>query len=161
MRKKENKMSAKTSYGCVLICASAAAFFGGMLFVTLNPYSTDKLNKFMNLMNADQLEIYNEISRERMHIYLIGLILGLLIGFIYLYYGMKSTGLSRTCGFVFITMATTYLFYLLYPKSKYMLSYLTTDEQRTAWLDVYRGMQYRHYMGMMLGIISYVLVSIL
>jgi hypothetical protein len=132
-----------------------------MLFVSLNPYSSDKLDKFMGLLTADQQTVYKEISRERMHIYLMGLVLGLLLGFIYLYHGGKSAGLARTCGFVFITMATTYLFYLLYPKSKYMLSYLTTDDQRAAWLDVYRGMQYRHYMGMVLGVIAYVLVSTL
>ena len=154
-------MSAKTSYGCVLVCSAAAAFFGGMLFVSLNPYSAEKLNRFMSLMTPEQQSIYKEVSRERMHIYLMGLIIGLLLGFIYLYHGVKGAGLTRTCGFVFITMATTYLFYLLYPKSKYMLTYLTTDEQRAAWLDVYRGMQYRHYMGMVLGIIAYVLVSTL
>ena len=154
-------MSAKTSYGCVLVCSAAAAFFGGMVFVSLNPYSKDKLDKFMGLLTADQQTLYKEISRERMHIYLMGLVLGLLLGFIYLYHGVKGAGLARTCGFVFITMATTYLFYLLYPKSKYMLTYLTTDDQRAAWLDVYRGMQYRHYMGMVLGVISYVLVSML
>jgi hypothetical protein len=154
-------MSVKTNYGCILVCASAAAFFGGMLFVSLNPYSKDKLDKFMGLLTSDQQTTYKEISSERMHIYLMGLVLGLLLGFIYLYHGVKTTGLARTCGFVFITMATTYLFYLLYPKSKYMLSYLTTDDQRTAWLDVYRGMQYRHYMGMLLGVIAYVLVSML
>ena len=154
-------MSAKTSYGCVLVCSAAAAFFGGMVFVSLNPYSKDKLDKFMGLLTADQQTLYREISRERMHIYLMGLVLGLLLGFIYLYHGVKAASLARTCGFVFITMATTYLFYLLYPKSKYMLSYLTTDDQRAAWLDVYRGMQYKHYMGMVLGVIAYVLVSIL
>jgi hypothetical protein len=154
-------MSAKTSYGCVLVCSAAAAFFGGMVFVSLNPYSKDKLNKLMSLLTPDQTQVYKEISRERMHIYLMGLVLGLLLGFIYLYHGAKTTGLSRTCGFVFITMATTYLFYLLYPKSKYMLSYLTTDDQRAAWLDVYRSMQYKQYMGMVLGVIAYVLVSTL
>ena len=154
-------MSAKTSYGCVLVCSAAAAFFGGMVFVSLNPYSKDKLDKFMGLLTADQQTLYREISRERMHIYLMGLVLGLLLGFIYLYHGVKAAGLARTCGFVFITMATTYLFYLLYPKSKYMLTYLTTDDQRAAWLDVYRSMQYKQYMGMVLGVIAYVLVSIL
>ena len=154
-------MSVKTSYGCVLVCAAAAAFFGGMVFVSLNPYSADKLNRLMSLLTPEQTQVYKEVSRERMHIYLMGLVLGLLIGFIYLYYGVRAAGMARTCGFVFITMATTYLFYLLYPKSKYLLAYLTTDEQRTAWLDVYRGMQYRHYMGMVLGVIAYVLVSAL
>ncbi len=154
-------MSAKTSYGCVLTCAAAAAFFGGMLFVSLNPYSAEKLNHLMSLLTPDQMDVYKEVSRERMHIYLMGLVVGLLLGFIYLYHGVRQPGMARTCGFVFITMAVTYLFYLLYPKSKYMLTYLTTDEQRAAWLDVYRGMQYRHYMGMVLGVIAYVLVSTL
>ncbi len=154
-------MSAKTSYGCVLTCAAAAAFFGGMLFVSLNPYSAEQLNHLMSLLTPDQMDVYKEVSRERMHIYLMGLVVGLLLGFIYLYHGVRQPGMARTCGFVFITMAVTYLFYLLYPKSKYMLTYLTTDEQRAAWLDVYRGMQYRHYMGMVLGVIAYVLVSTL
>jgi hypothetical protein len=150
-----------TGYGCVLVCAAAAAFFGGMLFVSLNPYNKDKLDRLLSLLNADQRQIYNEVSRERLHIYLMGLVIGLLLGFIYLYNSQQKPGLGRTCGFVFITMAVTYLFYLLYPKSKYMLTYLTTDAQRAAWQDVYRSMQYKHYMGMLLGLIAYVLVSTL
>lgn len=146
---------------CMLVCATAAAFFGAMLFVSLSPYDENKLRDFRALLSPDQDQVYSEIGRERMFIYVMGLVLGLLLGFIYLYFYKSVKGVPRTCAFVFITLGVTYLFYLLYPKSKYMLPYLTTDAQRAAWLRVYKGMQYKHYMGMVLGAIAYVLVSLL
>ena len=147
-----------SNYTCVLACAGAAAFFGGMLYVSLNPVKNDKLNTFLALLNPQQRVIYSDLTRERMQIYLMGLILGLLVGFIFLYQS-GAAGMMRSCGFVFIALSITYLFYMLYPKSTYMLYHLTTDDQRSAWMEIYKTMQYRHYMGMVLGIIAYALVS--
>ena len=67
--------------------------------------------------------------------------------------------IQRVCLFLVVGMGTAYLYYSLYPKSKYILEYLTTPEQNAAWLEIYKEMKSRHYMGLLLGIIGYALVG--
>jgi hypothetical protein len=142
---------------CYITCAIASAFFGGMLYLTLNPYKHQVLQNYLDTLDAKQLEIFNVVHKERMQIYLMGLVLGLLLGFIYLQYA--KAGVARTCAFVAIVMGVNYLFYMIYPKSMYMIHHLKTPEQVTAYKNVYRTMQYNQYMGMVLGLVAYVLVS--
>jgi len=144
---------------CFLSCAVAAAFFGGMLYISLNPYKYSALHQFLDTLTKQQVQTFNNIHKERMQIYLMGLILGLLLGFIYLQ--MAKPGMARTCAFVAIVMGVNYLFYMIYPKSDYMVKHLVTPEQVNAWQHVYRTMQYNQYMGMVLGLVSYVLVSMI
>ncbi len=142
---------------CVLLCTVAAGLFGSMLYVTLNPYNKPVLLRFMNTLTTEQLELYHKVSRERMQIYLVGLLIGLFTGLIYL--RLANPGVVRTCGFVLITLGITYLFYYIWPKSTYLVNHLTTDEQRAGWVDVYTHMQRRHYMGMVLGALAYLLLT--
>lgn len=143
---------------CVLLCTAAAALFGSMLYVSLNPTNKQVLTRFLNTLTPELQTVYHKVSRERMQIYLVGLVIGLLLGFIYLKQ-YSTSGTIRTCGFVFIVLAVTYLFYFLWPKSVYLVPLLTTQEQRAGWQDVYRHMQRRHYMGMVLGAVAYLLVG--
>jgi hypothetical protein len=143
---------------CYIACGLAASFFGGMLYITLNPYKYDVLQNYLDLLDEKQKLIFNQVHRERMQIYLMGLVLGLLLGFIYLQ--SRGPSVSRTCAFVAIVMGVNYLFYMIYPKSVYMIRHLETPEQVNAHQTVYRTMQYRQYMGMALGLVAYVLVSI-
>jgi uncharacterized protein YacL len=144
---------------CLVACGLASAFFGGMLYISLNPYKYDVLQNMLSKLDSEQLAVYRTIHKERMQIYLIGLLLGLLLGFIYLNIN-QSTSVARTCTFVSIVMGVNYLFYMIYPKSTYLVRHLKTQEQLDAWQVVYRTMQYRQYMGMVLGLVAYVLVSL-
>lgn len=143
---------------CFVACAVASAFFGGMLYLALNPYKYDVLNQYLLTLDNTQLAIFRKVHKERMQIYLLGLVLGLLLGFIYL--NMSKSGVVRTCVFISIVMGVNYLFYMIYPKSTYMIQHLKTETQINAWQHVYRTMQYRQYMGMVLGVTAYTLVSI-
>jgi hypothetical protein len=147
----------KQSHQCYITCAVASAFFGGMLYLTLNPYKHHVLQKYLDTLDAKQLDLFSAVHKERMQIYLMGLVLGLLLGFIYLQYA--KAGVRRTCAFVAIVMGVNYLFYMVYPKTTYMVRHLTSPEQINAWQDVYRTMQYNQYMGMVLGLVAYILVS--
>jgi hypothetical protein len=51
-----------------------------------------------------------------------------------------------------ITLLTNYLYYMLSPKSDYMVLHLDDQRQRVAWLDIYRGMQVKYHVGLALGI---------
>ena len=151
-------MKSLTNNQCLVACGIASAFFGGMLFLSLNPYKYEVLEQYLATLDENQLAIFRKIHKERMQIYLLGLVLGLLLGFIYL--NVSKSSVARTCTFVAIVMGVNYLFYMVYPKSTYMIKHLNTEEQVNAWQNVYRTMQYRQYMGMVLGLVAYVLVSI-
>jgi hypothetical protein len=138
----------------------AAALFGSMLYVSFNPYKHDVLAQFISTLDSQQQQIFLQIHEERMKIFVLGIIIGLICGTIILLF-MSEHGLVRSCSFALVTLAVTYLVYILYPKSKYMLTYLVRPNQKAAWLRVYKTMQYRSYMGMLLGVGAYLLVSLL
>jgi hypothetical protein len=145
---------------CTLICMGAAALFGSMLYVSFNPYKHDVLTQFINTLDSQQQQIFLQIHEERMKIFVLALIIGLICGTIVLLF-MSEHGIIRSCSFTLVTLTVTYLVYILYPKSKYILNYLVRPNQKTAWLRVYKTMQYRSYMGMLLGAGAYLLVSLI
>ena len=46
--------------------------------------------KFMNTLNNKQKEIYHKIIRERLLLYFGGMLLGIFLGLLYLFYSKKS-----------------------------------------------------------------------
>lgn len=142
---------------CQLWCLVASGLFGAMLYLMFNPNKNIIITNFQKSLTPEQNQVYNEITKERLNIYLVGLVIGLVVGFLYLK-NEKNT-LVRSCVFTVLVLAITHIVYLLAPKSKYMVTYLDTEEKRNKWLDVYKEMKYRHYMGFILGMIAYLLLS--
>ena len=64
---------------CTLICMGAAALFGSMLYVSFNPYKHDVLTQFINTLDTQQQQIFLQIHEERMKIFVLGLIIGLIL----------------------------------------------------------------------------------
>ena len=143
---------------CHVWCLLASGLFAAMLMVMLNPNKTDIIKRFQATLDENQNKIYMEIVKERLNIYLVGLTLGLILGFLYLQYNTSKVA-SRACVFTVLVLFTTNVFYLIVPKSKYMLPILNTEEQRLRWLDVYSEMKYRHILGALLGVISFLVLS--
>ena len=144
---------------CYLLCMIASALFGSMLYLSLNMEKDKVYQQYLQLLDDEQKQVLKEINQERLTIYIKGLALGLVLGFIFLQ--LTKKGMGRTCGFIIIVMAVNYLFYLVYPKSKYMITHLKTQEQKQGWLKVYKTMQFNHYFGMVLGAVAYAIVSVL
>ena len=69
---------------CSLSCVIAAALLGSMVYMLFNYDKNNKILYFMSLLNPEQQEIYKNISKERLNIYLQGWTLGLILGLIYL-----------------------------------------------------------------------------
>lgn len=146
---------------CVSTCLLGFAFLGAMVFCMIKTKDSTVFKRFDSLLTEEQKKIHNEIKQERARIYLQGMALGLVLSFVVL---MKSKTavkgmLSRVCLFLFVGLGTAYMYYSLMPKSKWMLDHLTTPEQSSAWLDIYQEMKRRHYLGLLLGIVGYVLVG--
>ena len=113
--------------------------------------------KFMDTLNSEQKEIYHKIIRERLSLYLGGMLLGILIGLIYLFYTKKSE--RSICIFIIIVFLTKMIVYKGYPKSTYMLYHLDRKDQVSAWTDIYTYMKKIWMLSFILAIISYVLIG--
>jgi len=71
----------------------------------------------------------------------------------------KSSALPKICMVASITFVTNYLFYILYPKTDYMLLHLNDKTQIQGWLNIYKKMQFKFHLGFVLGIVAVIIYS--
>jgi multisubunit Na+/H+ antiporter MnhE subunit len=88
-----------------------------------------------------------------------GYVLGFILSLVIIYYNVsvKHNNLT-TMPLVCIVLATSfvanYFYYIIHPKSDWMLHHLQNKEEIKAWLEMYREMQYNYHMGIALGIVG-------
>ena len=143
---------------CNIACLIAVGMFTGQLYVMFNYNKKKLLDKFSSLLNDEQRTTYKSIISERIKLYVNGMLIGIVLGLAYLYMS-PSKSIGRACIFTMIVLGTNYFYYILTPKSNYMVPHLTTKEQRIAWLNIYREMPYRCKMGLLLGLVSYFILG--
>ena len=136
---------------------SCAIAFVLLLSSILMHFFIDKKDDFLLTLNMDQKKKYKDIIQERFKIYIFGMILGLVLGFLYVY--IYNEDRFKVCKFVAIVLVTKLTFYYFYPKSDFMLYHLTEREQVSAWTDVYRNYKNAWRNSLILAIISYILFS--
>jgi len=117
----------------------------------------DKKDDFMLTLNESQKKKYKDIIQERFKIYIFGMILGLVLGFLYVY--IYNEDRFKVCKFVSIVLVTKLTFYYFYPKSDFMLYHLTEKNQVSAWTDVYRNYKNAWRNSLIIATISYILLS--
>jgi len=66
----------------------------------------------------------------------------------------KLTTTSLVCLVIVVSFFTNYFYYILSPKSTYMLDHINSPEQTKAWLVMYKEMQYNYHFGIVIGIIA-------
>jgi hypothetical protein len=151
---------------CGTTCIIALVFLIANIYTILS-CANDKKDKtnFLNVLTSKQKEIYEEIINERKTIYYMGYGLGILLA-IFTIFIMKKVlkirfnNMSLVCLVGSIVFVTNYLFYILYPKSDYMLLHLSDKRQITEWLKIYRKMQYKFHLGFVFGIIAVIVFCI-
>lgn len=136
---------------------SCAIAFVLLLSSILMHFFIDKKDDFMLTLNVDQKTKYKDIIQERFKIYIFGMILGLVLGFLYVY--IYNEDRFKVCKFVSIVLVTKLTFYYFYPKSDFMLYHLTETEQVSAWTDVYRNYKNAWRNSLIIATISYILLS--
>lgn len=145
---------------CTITCVIALVFLIANIYTILSS-SRDKNDKqdFLNVLNDKQKFTYENIIKERKNIYYMGYILGLLLSLLIIFVirkinKNKLNNISLVCLVGSITFITNYLFYILYPKTDYMLLHLNDKKQIEEWLKIYKKMQFKFHMGFVLGIIA-------
>lgn len=146
---------------CLQSCSISLVFFVSMIYFTIFKMEekTEKLRHFENLLSISQKETYEKIKNERMSIYFTGYTLGFFFSLVLILYyrNVSKTKLSKInilCLVFSVSFITNYFYYMLSPKTTYMLLHLNTKEQTKAWLEIYKSMQYNYHMGFVLGIIA-------
>ncbi len=143
---------------CGNTCIIAFIFLIANIYSILSCSNVNKDN-FYNVLTNIQKDKYNKIIDERRNIYYMGYGLGLLlsiIGFFIIkkFLKLKLSNMSIVCFVGAITFITNYLFYILYPKSDYMLLHLNDKKQIEEWLKIYKKMQFNFHIGFVFGIIA-------
>ncbi len=143
---------------CLNYCVVGAAFLGASILTMMASKRSKNFVNFRKLLNEKQLQIYEYITKERMSIYIQGLILGVLLA-VLITFNSSLKGTNKLCVFVVIALGVNYLFYSLHPKSTYMLLHLNSQQQNEAWLNIYKEMKLRCKLGLLLGLVGYVLIG--
>ena len=137
----------------------SAVFLIGMIYF----YNMTNKSKVM-LFYKDQLPYdlqkrYEKISEERKMISLYGYGLGLILSLFIVTYNLKFKGKkmnssSLVCAVMATCFLTNYFYYVLSPKSDWMLNHINDKDQIKAWLQMYREMSFNYHAGLVLGILA-------
>ena len=144
---------------CAISCMVSVAFIIGMIYFYYFTHKNKVVSHYKTILSPEAQRRFDKIVKERTTISTNGYILGVLISILVLYYKIKVQRLRLSswmmvCTAVAITFLTNYFYYVLYPKSDWMLNHVETKQETMAWLAMYREMQYNYHMGLALGVVA-------
>jgi len=142
----------------VTSCLIGFTLLFASLVMSVMKRDTKMFTNFYALLDEDQKIIYENIVRERLMIYFVGMSLGLGLG-IYYYINAKKDD-YRLCKFLMIIYVVKLAFYYVYPKSPLMLYSLSTKAQVDAWADIYTEMKTNWIKSLAIGFIGYLFISL-
>lgn len=146
---------------CSISCMISAIFVIGMIyFYNLTDKSTI-VKHYKSSLSNDLQKRYEKITKERMNISYQGYILGLILSLGIIFYNVKIispnlrlNSVSLVCTILSTAFITNYFYYMLSPKTDWMLNHMNNQQEVKAWLLMYREMQYNYHFGLVLGIIA-------
>ncbi len=144
---------------CSISCMISAVFVIGMIYFYNATDKSEITKRYKEILSPKLRERYERITNERRNISYYGYVLGVLISLVIIFYNLKIKGvkmntISLVCTVMATAFLTNYFYYMLSPKSDWMLNHVDNQEEVKAWLQMYRSMQYNYHMGMALGIIA-------
>ena len=144
---------------CSISCSISLVFIIAMIYFYNSTSNNEVVKHYKSKLPSDLQVLYDKIAAERQMISYKGFGLGFIISLFIIFYNLniKSGKLNNTsivCIVVATSFLTNYFFYMLSPKSKWMLNYLNDKEQVKAWLQMYKAMQFNYHLGLVLGIIG-------
>ena len=149
---------------CPTSCIVAGAFIVSSIFVSLRVDKSTLKDPLFQLLSERNKNRYMRIANERKNIYLKGFGLGFILSLIALFIlnnnkMFKVTKLMNICFVLATSFTVNYFFYILHPKSDYMVLHLNNDEEKKAWLDIYKTMQFNYHLGFALGLVGMIFIG--
>ena len=144
---------------CCWTCMLSIVFVICTIYFMNATTSSKIMIHYQAQLPAELQNTYQEIVSERSRIYYYGYLLGFILSVVIILYNTqikkdKLSTFSMVSIVVCVSFITNYLYYILYPKSKWMLDSIKTEEQTKAWLKMYQGMQKYFHLGLVLGVVA-------
>jgi len=121
---------------------------------------SDFIQNYKKTLPTNLKILYEKLAKERLYISLYGYILGFILSLFIIFYNLrlkkneKLNNISIVCIVMSTCFLTNYFYYILSPKSDWMLNHVDNQSEVTAWLKMYRQMQVYYHSGLVLGIIA-------
>ena len=134
-------------------------FVSGMLVNKKTPVFTN----LMNSLDDEQKQKFGMIVKERTTIFKKSLGGALVLTLVLLFnLRIKNMSLQKLiCVSIVSSVFLMTLFYMIHPKSDYMVRHLKTQDQRDKWVKMKMDMGMKKYVGLGLGVFIYSLVNIM
>lgn len=143
---------------CAMYCTISIIFIISMIYMMFSVDNNSLKQQFMKTLDDKTKTKYENIILERRNIYFQGYILGLVISMLIILLKLtNNVKMSKTmmvCIVLAVSFMTNYFYYILSPKSSYIITELQTKASREAWLKIYKTMQYNYHVGFVLGIVA-------
>ena len=144
---------------CSISCMISAIFIIGMIYFYNATDKSEIVKHYKEKLPTDLQKRYEKITIERKTISYHGYILGLILSLVIIFYNVnvkhyKMNSFSLVCTVMATCFLTNYFYYMLSPKSDWMLNHTNNQDQVKAWLIMYREMSYNYHLGIALGIIA-------
>ena len=144
---------------CSISCSISAVFIIGMIYFYNMTDKSEIVKHYKGKLSIDLQKRYEKISKERRSISYQGYILGFILSLLIIFYNLKLKGMklntsSLVCTVTATSFLTNYFYYMLSPKTDWMLNHMGNKEEIKAWLQMYREMSYNYHAGLALGIIA-------
>ena len=146
----------------LFIFVFAVALIVKKFYMIANYDKTELMQNLISKLNDKEKEIYKKIKLERFEIYSKGSMYGFIALVVFLFLNKNTTSIiTNVLIAIIIWSMTTYFYYTLSKKSDYMIKYLDTQEEREAWLEIYKTMKNNCHGGFVIGIIIASLLAVL
>ena len=142
---------------CNMSCMISMIFIIGMIYFYSMTYNNAVVKKYKGSLSSDLQKRYDSISKERMMISCQGYALGFFLSLLIIFYNLQIKGVKNfplVCTVMATCFLTNYFYYILSPKSDWMLNHIGNQEETRAWLEMYREMSFNYHAGLVFGIMA-------
>jgi hypothetical protein len=146
---------------CSISCMISLVFIISMIYMNNATQKSQVIELYQAQLPSNLQTLYKKITDERLRIYYYGYALGFIISLVIIianYQKEKAshrmTTFTTICTIVSVSFLTNYFYYMLSPKSAWMLEHINSPEQSKAWLHMYKAMQKYYHTGLALGIVA-------
>jgi hypothetical protein len=136
---------------CSTSCLVAVVF---ALSTVLFPLLLDKafVKGYKNELPVAAQKALKVATAERSVLAFQGLVLGLIFGAILVLLSGKMARMASVCVLAASAFVIQFLYYMLSPKSTWVVKHLHTPEEREGWVRMYRHYQKAYYGSLALGV---------
>ena len=150
---------------CSISCSLATIFIIAMIYMNNAVQNSTFVQNYKKRLPYPLQELHTKIANERLTISYTGYTMGFILSAIIIYMNSRQVPKDRMsltnmiCTVVATSFLTNYFYYILSPKTDWMLNHIKSPNQTKLWLEMYRHMQVYYHSGLVLGIIAVAILA--